>query len=88
LAVQSPSGQYSSFLRDKLFLSIYKSCEHRKDATTDARALTDTIIGKLLKTTENGKLSSREIIHTTSEALKHFDYAAMTHYRAFHPKNG
>lgn len=86
LAVRTrSSGEYKPFLRDKLFLSIHRSCAHRKTALADARALTNTIISNLLVSGRNGSISDQDIITTTSTALKYFDQAAAVHYQAFHP---
>src|SRR5664279_3068123 len=38
---------HTPFSRDKLFISIYNSCKHRKSAQADASGLTDTIISRL-----------------------------------------
>ena len=73
-----------AFSRDKLFLSLYKSCEHRKTALGDAKGLTDTIIGKLPAHIIGGAVSSRDIARVAQVALNRFDAAASVHYAAFH----
>jgi transcriptional repressor NrdR len=72
------------FSRDRLFLSLYKSCEHRKTALSDARGLTDTIIGKLSAHMVDGAVDDRDITRVALVALNRFDKAASTHYQAFH----
>jgi transcriptional regulator NrdR family protein len=72
------------FSRDKLFLSLYESCEHRKTALGDARGLAETIISKLSAHLVDGAVTSGEITRVAQVALNRFDKAASTHYRAFH----
>jgi transcriptional regulator NrdR family protein len=84
LAVQQPSGAIEPFLREKLFISIYESCKHRSSALEDAEAITSTIIGNLLGTVQNATLPRSVIATTAAGVLKNFDYAAHTHYTAFH----
>lgn len=72
------------FSRDKLFMSLYKSCEHRETALQDAQALTDTVIGKLSAHVTNGTLTSRDIAQVAQVALNRFDKAASVYYQSFH----
>ena len=72
------------FSRDKLLLSIYKSCSHRSNALGDAAALTDTVIKRILKSAKDGPLDSRFIKQTVQVALNRFDKVASVHYQAFH----
>ncbi len=83
-SIRAASGTIEPFSRDKLFLSLYKSCQHRKSAVADARALTDTITSKLLPQVRNGSLGDKTITQTALVALSRFDKAAATHYQAFH----
>jgi transcriptional regulator NrdR family protein len=78
------AGRYEPFSRDKLLLSLYKSCEHRKDALSDAASLTDTVIKKLLTQVQNGVINRTHIIQVVQVALNRFDKAASVHYTAFH----
>lgn len=77
-------GDLQPFSRDKLFLSLYKSCEHRKTALHDAGGLVETIVAKLGEYVSNGTLDSRHIVQVTQVALSRFDGAASVHYAAFH----
>lgn len=83
--VRYDQGALRPFLRDKLFLSLYKSCGHRKTALEDAMGLTDTVIKKLGHEADNGVLRRITIIQTVQVALNRFDKAASTSYAAFHP---
>ncbi len=83
-SVRAVSDILEPFNRDKLFLSLYKSCQHRQSAVADARALTDTITSKLLPQVRNGSLGDKTITQTALVALSRFDKAAATHYQAFH----
>lgn len=82
--VKESSGQLSPFLPDKLFLSLYNSLLHRPTAIADARALTDTVTGRLLKEVDNAIINTATIVTATDSVLKRFDDAAAVHYRAFH----
>ena len=82
--VQSKTTVLEPFKRDKLFLSVYKACEHRKTALNDASGLTDTIMAKLLPFTQNGVIKRTQIIETAQVALNRFDRAASVFYAARH----
>lgn len=82
--VESNNKRLEPFSRDKLFLSLHSSLGHRKTAISDASALTDTIIKKLVPLSFNGKLKSSDIIKSTEVALNRFDKLASAHYRAHH----
>lgn len=83
--VRSSGGELQPFSRDKLFLSLYKSCAHRKTALGDAAGLTETVIRKLGREVQAGTLSRSLIIQTAQVALNRFDKAASSSYAAFHP---
>jgi transcriptional repressor NrdR len=85
LLFKSSLGHLEPFSRDKLFLSIYNSLGHRKDATAEAAALTDTVISKLTHKVSNAQLDCRAVITITTETLRRFDKAAATVYAAYHP---
>ncbi|HZL08138.1 MAG TPA: hypothetical protein VFC50_03010 [Candidatus Dormibacteraeota bacterium] len=82
--VRDVRGKLRPFSRDKLFLSLYKSCEHRKTAVGDARGLTDTVMSKLPAYVADGTVSGLDIARVAQVALNRFDKAASTHYQAFH----
>ena len=83
--VTGPKGAIGPFSRDKLFLSLHKSLEHRKQPVSDAAALTDTVINKLRHGISDGSISSTSIKQAVIVALHRFDPVASTHYQAFHP---
>jgi transcriptional regulator NrdR family protein len=74
------------FSRDKLLLSVYKSCAHRASAVQDSSDLSKTIIVQLAAKTHDGLLKTEDIARGIYGVLKRFDIAAATHYKAFHPK--
>jgi transcriptional regulator NrdR family protein len=84
LVVRSKKDVLRPFERDKLFLSLYNSLQHRPAARQDAGALTDTITHKLLNYVQNGVIERRTILQACLVALNRFDKAAGTHYAAFH----
>jgi transcriptional regulator NrdR family protein len=83
--VRSATGHLEPFSRDKLFLSIWNSLQHRKSALADAGALTDTVLKKLLHDVKDATLSPTHISRSAFVALNRFDKVAATHYQAFHP---
>ena len=83
--VVTGSKRPSPFSRDKLFVSIYDSCKHRKDAQTSATLLTDTIIKQLHPLIDNASVSSSTIRDITLKTLGRFDTVAGVHYGAYHP---
>lgn len=86
-AVQVDASRIIPFSRDTLFLSIYDACRHRPEAISDAAALTDTVLGKLVAMTRGtaGALMRETITTITADTLQRFDSAAHVHYRAYHP---
>ena len=82
--VKGYTGSHIPFSRDKLFLSLYHSCQHRPTAISDAAALTDTVIRKLLAEVRASVLDVRSIAAAAQVALNRFDKAASVHYQAFH----
>jgi transcriptional repressor NrdR len=84
LKVLSRSGALESFSRDKLFLSVHFSLQHRKTALSDATALTDTIIGNVLTETTEPAVSATKIAEQCHVILSRFDKVAATHYKAYH----
>jgi transcriptional regulator NrdR family protein len=83
--VRKDKGRIEPFSRDKLFLSVWNSLQHRKTALSDASSLTDTVLKKLLGEVEDATLNSPMISRAAFVALNRFDKAAATHYQAFHP---
>jgi transcriptional regulator NrdR family protein len=77
-------GHMHPFLRNKLFLSLHKSLEHRKRSVEDATGITNTVVSLLLSQADKGVLEPNSIALTAYEVLGNFDKAASTHYAAFH----
>jgi len=82
--VKGSSGHLEPFSRDKLFLSLHNSCQHRPTALADAGALADTVINKLSSLSNNGVMAVQSITMTAKITLEHFDKPASVHYQAFH----
>ena len=73
------------FVRDKLFGSVYDSLKHRNTALSDATALTDTIVGKVIKHVNNGNIQRDTLTSVGYDVLKRFDKTAAIFYAAYHP---
>lgn len=86
LAIESPNSMLYPFKRDRLFLSLLKALEYRKDALDVATELTTTVIGGLLrkKKAPDGVINIRDIAQTSYAVLKRFDPPAAHTYKAFH----
>ncbi|HEY1835755.1 MAG TPA: hypothetical protein VGG13_02950 [Candidatus Saccharimonadales bacterium] len=84
LALQTPDGKLAPFKKEKLFLSILKSCKHRKSALDDAIALTGTVMGKLAKVASGGALAAETVANIAHDTLRNFDHAAAVQYAAYH----
>jgi transcriptional regulator NrdR family protein len=72
------------FSRDKLFVSIYRSCEYRPTALSDAGSLTDTVISQLQSKVENSCIPLSIIQQQASITLKRFDPVAAMFYKAYY----
>lgn len=84
LAVADDTGRLSPFMKERLFLSVYKSCQHRKSAITDAKALTDTAVSQILHHAVGGLITPKHIATTCLAILQKFDTAAAVQYEAYH----
>lgn len=80
----SKSNSLAPFLRDKLFISIHKSVQHRPTALQDAIGLTDTVINHVAHEIRDGGLRSEIIALETFKTLQRFDKPAAISYQAFH----
>jgi transcriptional repressor NrdR len=78
------TNNLNSFERDKLFISLYDSCRHRKTAQKDATELTDTVINKLLRHGNTGSLAKNQLRDVAYSVLKAFDKVAAVHYKAYY----
>ena len=84
--VQSSTSHITPFQRDKLFLDIYDACRHRSNAISDATALTDTVLSKLLALRASQGLIQRDtLVKITDSVLKQFDRSAPRALPGFPP---
>jgi transcriptional regulator NrdR family protein len=83
--VRGSNGRLSPFARDKLFISLFASLQHRKTSLKDAGALADTVIQKLTPAITDGNLPASTITTVAQVALNRFDKPASVHYQAMHP---
>lgn len=82
---RSGSSELAPFSRERLFVHVYESCKHRPSALGDASALTQTIINRLLQTSEHGIIARDDIVRQAHSVLTNFDKAAATFYMVYHP---
>lgn len=72
------------FERDKLYISIVSALGHRRDAVTISKAITATVIAKLLKTAQGACVNREMICMVVISTLKSFDTPAAVQYEAYH----
>ena len=82
--VKYKNNDTEPFVREILYISVYNSLKHRKDAEKSAVALTDTIISRILPLITSAQLSSSEIVATTYKVLSNFDKPASVYYNSYH----
>lgn len=85
ISFRTKTGRLEPFLRDKLFIAVFHSLEHRKTAVADATALTDTIMSGLSGCMIDGAVDRNRLTTLATSVLKRFDTVAGVHYQAFHP---
>src|SRR5690606_28878342 len=85
--VLGQNGVLEPFSRDKLFLSLYRSCGHRPNAVNDATALSLTVVSALSRQLSNATISRSDIISAAIRTLENFDSAAAVQYGAYHKVN-
>jgi transcriptional regulator NrdR family protein len=84
LMVEKRDLSVQPFFRDKLFLSIFKSIDHLKNAPANAGYLTETAIRLLLKPKPvNPLIKSTDIAHAAKKVLKNYNAASVIKYEAF-----
>ena len=74
------------FQKERLLLSILKTCEHRKDALDDAIALTETVITKIIEDSPSASIPLGSIATTVHRVLRNFDLLSSAQYAALHPE--
>jgi transcriptional regulator NrdR family protein len=82
--VKTAGGGLEPFSRDKLFVSLHKSLQHRKTALEDADALSDTVIRRLTDRKQSRAIDKAQIIKIVQVTLTRFDRAAAVHYEVHH----
>jgi transcriptional regulator NrdR family protein len=82
-SIKNARGILSQFERDKLFISIYDSCKHRKAARSEASDLTNTVINALIKIADDGLIAKSDLMMITYGVLDRFDKVAAIHYQAY-----
>lgn len=86
LSFRPKKGPLEPFQRDRLFVSVLDSLKHRKTAVSDATALTDAALAKLMVCMDSSGAIDRDSLTFQVQLLLHrFDPAAGVHYAAFHP---
>lgn len=84
LMVGSAPKHLQPFNRDRLFLSLFASLQHRDQPLTDAAELCATIMPKLARSAQRGIIAPLSIINTVAVTLQRFDKLAAQHYQALH----
>lgn len=74
------------FKKEQLFVSVLKCCEHRTSAIDDAVALTETILNKMIRSSDQSVIAAHHLCALTHETLQRFDHASAVQYAALHPE--
>jgi transcriptional repressor NrdR len=85
LMLRVTGNALQAFSRDKLFLSIYESCKHRRNAIDDASAITLTVVGRLSGFSATGEILRSELISIVLGVLNNFDPTASSVYAGLYP---
>lgn len=80
--VMKRAGILEAFSEAKLFVSVFRSLDHRKSAPDDARVLTRTVMDQLLAQ-KQALIESKTISTVVATILKRFDSAAAVRYQSF-----
>ena len=83
LVVTKRNGHTERFSYPKLFVSIWRACEAIPKTTEIAAALTDTVMAKTIKESNNGQISSEQIGTITSQALQRYNASAFVRYASY-----
>lgn len=78
------AGSVEPLNADKLFTDVLLALQDSKKCYEDARALTATILGKLLKN-QTAAIEAEDISKAVSDVLKRFNRRAWLRYAAEHP---
>lgn len=84
LVLEMPDKTLRPFKKEKLFLSIYTCCGHRKSSLDDATALTETIIAKTLRSSVMGVIPAGQLTIIAHTTLSNFDPASAVQFAAYH----
>lgn len=82
VTVKKEAGQEEPFSEDKLFISIHECFSHRNDALEASRALSDTIVGKLIP--YKGAIETEAIVKQAYKTILRVDRSAAVFYKAHH----
>jgi transcriptional regulator NrdR family protein len=83
IKVAAPTGSLLPFNQGKLFLSIYKACDHLPNAEESAWFLSETVVQKLLPRLTSEATTPKTITDITHEVLHHYDKLAADKYRSY-----
>lgn len=77
-------GKLHVFRPQKLLISLYEACRHRRTADVDAAYIADTVLQKLIA--KKQAVIERELVTKISyDVLRHYDKTAAAVYKAQHP---
>ena len=86
VSIKNFDGSLEPFSTDKVLLSIYSSCKHRKSPLEDARALTNTFNRLIINQITSGLIDLNDVQDLISTILGNFDLVALTYYNAYYVK--
>lgn len=74
------SGRKEKFSYPKLFISVWRACEPLKSSQATAEALSNTIIGNLLKQSLENELTTELVSDEVSKVLQRYNTGAYVRY--------
>jgi transcriptional regulator NrdR family protein len=86
--IKKRGGNAEAFLKDKLFLSIYRSVDHLDDPIAKASHLTNTVLRRIQKDNilDSATITSTKLSAITNDVLKHYNAASSVRYLSFQTK--
>ncbi|MBP7821206.1 hypothetical protein KA043_03865 [Candidatus Saccharibacteria bacterium] len=90
LSVKKKIGAIEPFYKEKIFISVYRSLDHKTSAQPQATAITNTVISKLLSTKKTIKplINSSDIALVVTKTLKNFDASSAIKYQSYQKNLG
>lgn len=90
LSVIKKSGGIEPFYKEKIFISVYRSLDHKNSAQPQATAITNTVLSRLFVTKQpvSPTIQSSSIAIAITKTLKNFDASSAIKYQSYQKNLG